>query len=120
MILERVRSGREVRLYDPAGFDMTLRRTSEADAEKAVAAVSATLLGLLRARGDAPGGESLTLVDYGEWTWLRHLDGETLDEFLSELIDETIIACREQDATGLSLFLDRWRQEAEAHGLPDV
>jgi len=115
-ILERVRSGREVRLYDPHGFDMTLVRTEEITVSRQIAAATATLLGLLQARGRVPGGEEMTLVDYGSWSWLRHLGSEPLDQFLSEISTALVIACREGDVIVLQETLERWRDTAQTLG----
>jgi len=115
-ILERVRSGREVRLYDPHGFDMTLVRTEEVMVSRQIAGATATLLGLLQARGRVPGGDEMTLVDYGSWSWLRHLGSEPLDQFLSEVSAAIVIACREGDAIVLQETLERWRDTAQTLG----
>jgi hypothetical protein len=113
-ILERVRAGAEVRLYDPQGFDLTLARTDCIEAAREIAAVCATLLVLLRARGQAPGGEPMSVVDYGAWPWLRHLDSERLDDFLSDIAGATVVAAREGAADSLNALLSQWRSDAEA------
>lgn len=114
-IMERVRSGVPARIYDPEGFDLTLTQTEQLASAQCVAQTCATLLVLLTARGAVPGAE-MTLADYGDWPWLRHLDSHTLDEFLGELTEATVIAARDGDHRVLQRTLDDWRSEAEAIG----
>jgi hypothetical protein len=113
IVLARARAGHTVRLYDPEGYDFSLCSTRQLEELRQLAEISATLLLLLRARGQVP-GEAIPLADYGLWPWLRHLDGETLDLFLAEVVPATAAAAREQAVAPLQDLLSRWRGEAEA------
>src|SRR5690349_6132569 len=115
-LLDAARQG-DVRIRDKDGFSIMLVPERRLRVLQTIAEVSANLLTLEMALARAP--QSLTLTDYGDWTWLRHLDPGDIQGFLAEIREALLIAAREQDSTELDAALHAWLVTAEAAADPN-
>lgn len=110
-LLDAARQG-DVRIRDKDGFSIMLVPERRLRVLETISEVSANLLTLEMALARQP--SQLTLIDYGAWTWLRHLDPDDLQVFLREAREVLLIAAREQDSAELDSTLYAWQRTAEA------
>ncbi len=100
----------QARIRDKDGSSFVLLPEHRLVALETLTAVAVNLTTLERARSIR--NDAIDLVDYGEWTWLEHLDSDDLAEFVTEVRESFIRAIREHDATPLVTLLDDWRTTA--------
>jgi hypothetical protein len=114
-LLDAARRG-DVRIRDRDGVGVVLTLEGRLHALQTIARTSANLLTLELARERSR--DELALTDYGEWTWLRHLDAADLTAFIEEVRRTLLIAAREYDSGELDEALYAWQITAEAAADP--
>ncbi len=102
----------QARIRDKDGASYVLLPEHRLADLEVLASIAVNLAVLTRARELR--GTDLDLSDYGDWTWLEHLDSEDLSEFITEVREGLIRAIREVDTAPLSRLIADWRTTARA------
>lgn len=101
----------QARIRDKDGSSFVLLPEHRVLDLEAVAEIAGNLATVERARS-IRGADALDLSDYGDWTWLEHLDGDDLGEFVNEVRESLIRAIRGTDTSALVRLLAEWRTTA--------
>jgi hypothetical protein len=109
-VLDAARGG-EARVRDKDGASFLVVPEHRLRTLIAVAQAAANLATIEQALATAPA--DLSLADYGDWTWLRHLPADDLPAFLDDARQALIVAAREETLTVLDATLRDWRVTAE-------
>lgn len=109
-VLDAARAG-EARVRDKDGMSLLVLPERRVHAWLTVVHAAANLATLQSSL--ARQQESLAIQDYGEWTWLRSLDGEDLGEFVREMGEAVIVCAREESPSKIEETLHAWRTTAQ-------
>lgn len=101
----------QARIRDKDGSSFVLLPEHRFVDLRAVADIAGNLATLERARS-IRGTQALDLADFGDWTWLEHLDADDLGEFVTEVREALIRAIRGSRPSALVQLISEWRTTA--------
>lgn len=64
-------------------------------------------------RARAKPASARSTFDFGDLTWLRHLDDADLDEFVAEMRDAVSVAYHDEETEALETLVREWRTTAD-------